>query len=112
MNYWKIIFIASAVSIALRSLPFIFFKIYKIPANGKLSEFLGYSANAVIGGIIYTALYGNLFYQNLLEHFNYDQIIKLLIVIIAFFVAIKTKAIFKTLAVCLSIYTAFLLTIN
>lgn len=112
MSNWEVIFISALVSIILRSLPFIFFKIYKIPTNGKLAEFLGYSANAVIGGIIYTALFSNLFYHALLEHFNYDQIIKLIVIVIAFFVAIKTKAIFKTLAVCLSVYTLFLLTIN
>lgn len=109
MNKWEIIFIASAVTVALRTFPFIFFRLYSIPNNGKLAEFLSYSSNAVIGGIIYSALYGTAYYHDLLGHFDYEQIIKFLIIVIAFFVAIRTKAIFKTLAICIAIYAAFLL---
>lgn len=109
MNKWEIIFIASVVTVALRTFPFIFFRLYSIPNNGKLVEFLGYSSNAVIGGIIYSALYGTVYYNDLLGHFNGGQIAKFLIIVIAFFVAIKTKAIFKTLLICTSIYAVFLL---
>lgn len=107
MDKWIIIVIASLVSLFLRSFPFIVFRKYSVPPNSKVSEFLGYSANAVIGGIIYSALYGSGFYHNLSGHFNLDQFVKFLVVVIAFFVAMRTKAIFKTLAVCISIYALF-----
>lgn len=109
MSIWEIILIASVISILLRSIPFVLFNFYKIPDSGKLAEFLGYSANAVIGGIIYSALYGSDFYNNLSGHFNFDQLLKLSVLIVAVIVAIKTKAIFKTLVISILFYTFFLI---
>ncbi|MFC5473393.1 AzlD domain-containing protein [Paraherbaspirillum soli] len=108
MNKWELILIASAISFVLRSLPAIVFRQLRIPENGDTYKFLNYAALSIMGGIIYSALYGDRFYHQWAGHFETPQLLKLALVPIAFVLAARTRGIFKTLAICVGGYAIVL----
>ncbi len=107
MNKWDLIFVGASVSYALRALPFLILRRIAFEEGGSLSRFLNYAAYSVMGGIIYSALYGERFYRELEGHLGQVELLKFMAVAIAFVVAVSTRNLIKALLISLSSY-AFL----
>ena len=103
MNKWELIAYASLASLFLRAAPVIVFRNLRIAENGATYKYLNYAAAAVMGGIIYSALYGNA-----PPPLDTASLSKLPFIVLSFVVAAVSRGIFKTLAVCLGGYALLL----
>ena len=108
MSNWTLIAVAAALSYALRFLPVLIFRRFKINGQGSFYQFLSYAACTVMGGIIYTIAFGDALFNHWSGHFESDRLVKLLIMVLAFTVAAWTRSVFKSLICCVSIYTGAL----
>jgi branched-subunit amino acid transport protein len=108
MSNWMLILVAASVSYVLRFLPVLIFRKYKINGDGNVYVFLSYSACAVMGGIIYTIAFGEALFQDWLGHFEGGQPIKLIMILLSFFIAAFTRSVIKSLMCCASIYAGAL----
>ncbi len=107
MNKLELICIGGAISYSLRVFPMLALRWVVFSENSKLSRFLNYAAYSVMGGIIYSATYGERFFYNIEGHFIESEILKFLAVGSAFIIGLYTRSIIKTLLICLLGYTAF-----
>ena len=108
MNKWHLILVAAAVSYLLRALPFLILRRFALEEGGNLSKFLGYAAYSVMGGVIYSTLYGEKFYRDLGGHFGQTELLKFMAVAVAFFVAVVTRNLIKALLISVASYALFL----
>lgn len=105
MNNWTLIFVASASSYALRTIPILIFHKLQVPSDGLIYRFLNYAAFGVMGGIIYSALLGETYYNNWVGHFETPSaLLKLATLCLAVFIAARFRGVFKTLLICLGFY--------
>ena len=105
MGKWQIILLAAGLSYVLRALPIVMFSKLTMHSDGLLYKYLNYAALSVMGGIIYSALFGSLdrqhFEAQLLESQN---LLKLATVILAFVLTAWKRRVFVTLLCCLLFY--------
>jgi len=111
MSNWELILVSGGVSYLLRALPFLIFRKIDLSEGSDLSKFLNYAAYSVMGGIVYSALYGERFYEDWTGHLGSGEALKLLAVSMAFLIAVWSRSIIKTLLICLSGYALLLSTI-
>jgi branched-subunit amino acid transport protein len=108
MNKWELILVGGAITYALRAFPMLVLRRIDLGEDSNLSKFFNYAAYSVMGGIISLALYGERLYQGIGGHFERGELLKLLAVSAAVFIAASTRSIIKALLVCVSGY-AFLM---
>lgn len=108
MNNWTLILVAASVSYCLRFLPVLIFRRFKINGDGGVYIFLSYAACAVTGGIIYTIAFGDFLFGDFMGHFESRNAVKLIVVLLAFFIAAFTRSVMKSLICCALIYTGVL----
>lgn len=108
MNNWTLILVAAAVSYCLRFLPVLIFRKLKVSGDGDVYVFLSYAACAVTGGIIYSIAFGNALFDSWAGHFESDQAVKMMVILLSFFVAAFTRSVIKSLIGCASIYAGVL----
>ncbi|KPA92834.1 MULTISPECIES: AzlD domain-containing protein [Pseudomonas] len=107
MNNWTLILVASLASYVLRALPILVFHKLPIASDGLIYRFLNYAAFGVMGGIIYSALLGERYYDDWLGHFeNPTALLKLATLCLAVFLAARFRGVFKTLFICLGFFIA------
>ncbi|WP_277963253.1 AzlD domain-containing protein [Pseudomonas sp. RIT-To-2] len=107
MNNWTLILVASVASYALRAMPILIFHKLPIAADGLMYRFLNYAAFGVMGGIIYSALLGDTYYDHWAGHFQSpDSLLKLSTLCLAVIIAARWRGVFKTLFICLGYFTA------
>ncbi|MBV6824197.1 AzlD domain-containing protein [Pseudomonas sp. PD9R] len=104
MSNWGLILVAASVSYCLRFLPVLIFRKYKINGDGNVYVFLSYAACAVMGGIIYSIAFGDALFLDWSGHFEDVQLMKLIVILLSFFVAAFTRSVIKSLVCCASIY--------
>lgn len=106
MNPWVQILVAAGVSNLLRALPAAALRKLVIKEDGMLGEFLQYAAYGVMGGIIYSTLYG----KELIAHpqalFTAPQLLKFVIVVATLVLTAVTRSIATALLTCLAAYAA------
>lgn len=108
MSNWTLIAVAAALSYTLRFLPVLIFRRFKINGQGDFYQYLSYAACAVMGGIIYTIAFGDVHFNHWAGHFESDQLVKLVVIVLALSVAAWTRSVFKSLICCVSIYSGAL----
>ncbi|MDI2592087.1 AzlD domain-containing protein [Pseudomonas sp. 681] len=108
MNNWTLILVAASVSYCLRFLPVLIFRRFKVSGDGDIYVFLSYAACAVTGGIIYSIAFGDALFENWMGHFDIGQALKLLVIVLSFFIAAITRSVIKSLVCCASMYAAVL----
>lgn len=105
MKPWQVILIAGAVSYALRAAPLLVFRRITMRDNSDVARFFAYAAYAVMGALIYQAMYGEKFlHDDLLGHFAVGELLKLAITILGFIIAVRVKSMLVVLAITLPIY--------
>lgn len=105
MSKWQLILVGAGMTYVLRALPLLLLRRMDILENGKFSRFLNYAASSVMGGIIYSAMYGEKYYQDLLGHFAPGELLKFFAVVLAFVIGISTHSVLKSLLFSISTYT-------
>lgn len=110
MTNWQIIVLAGAASYLIRSVPIVLFNQRPLSSDGLLYKYLNYAALSVMGGIIYTALYGQaasstgsigqLLWQAVEPH----NLIKLATVILALLLTAWQRKVFVSLLSCMGFY--------
>lgn len=107
MNNWTLIFVASLASYALRAIPILVFHKLQIASDSLVYRFLNYAAFGVMGGIIYSALLGEHYYNDWAGHFTQQTaLLKLATLCLAVFIAARFRGVFKTLFICLGFFIA------
>jgi branched-subunit amino acid transport protein len=105
MNNWTLIAVAALASYSLRALPIVVFRRFRIAPEGDAYKFLSYAAFSVMGGIIYSALFGAAHYDQWLGHFTQpDALLKLSSVVLAAVLAAWLRGVFKVLIICIAYY--------
>ncbi|MCU1717139.1 AzlD domain-containing protein [Pseudomonas sp. 5P_3.1_Bac2] len=102
MTNWQIIVVAGATSYLIRSLPIVLFNKLPMAPDGLVYRYLNYAALSVMGGIIYTALYGQAL--NELTLFSPHNLLRLATVILAVVLTAWKRKVFLTLVCCLAFY--------
>lgn len=107
MSHWTLILVAALGSYCLRALPILFFHKFPITEQGLAYRFLSYSAFAVMGGIIYSALLGDAYYDDWQGHFDHaSSLVRLATLMVAVIVAARWRGVFRTLFVSLGFFMA------
>lgn len=104
MKPWEVILIAGVVSYALRASPLLVFRRITMRDNSDIARFFVYAAYAVMGALIYQAMYGEKFLHDLLGHFALGELLKLAITVLGFIIAVRIKNMLVVLAITLPIY--------
>ncbi|MDR5836656.1 AzlD domain-containing protein [Caballeronia sp. LZ034LL] len=104
MNKWQILIWAGLFSYTLRAFPVLVMQRIRFSGDSQVFRFLNYSVYGVIGGIIYSSLFGARQYENLAGHFDADGLTKIAVVIAAVVISSKTKSLLITLSFCLTAY--------
>ncbi|MGU7768614.1 AzlD domain-containing protein [Burkholderia sp. MR1-5-21] len=104
MDKWQILVWAGVFSYALRALPVLAMQRIRFSGESQVARFLNYAAHGVIGGIIYSSLFSEKYYDNLSGHFDFDGVLKIAVVIAAVVISSRTRSILKTLFFCLAAY--------
>lgn len=108
MNNWTLILVAASVSYGLRFLPVLIFRKFKVSGDGNVYVFLSYAACAVMGGIIYSIAFGDALFQHWMGHFESDQVVKLMVIMLAFLIAAFSRSVIKSLVCCATLYAGIL----
>ncbi|VVM48262.1 hypothetical protein PS645_00619 [Pseudomonas fluorescens] len=108
MNNWTLILVAASVSYGLRFLPVLIFRKFKVSGDGSVYVFLSYAACAVTGGIIYSIAFGDALFGHWMGHLEGDQIVKIIIIVLAFLVAAVSRSVIKSLFCCATLYGSIL----
>jgi branched-subunit amino acid transport protein len=110
MTNWQIIVLAGAASYLIRSVPIVLFNKRPMSSDGLLYKYLNYAALSVMGGIIYTALYGQAahssanitqLFAQLVEPHN---LLKLATVLLALLLTAWKRKVFVSLLSCMGFY--------
>ncbi|MFJ5286879.1 AzlD domain-containing protein [Pseudomonas sp. NPDC088429] len=105
MMLWLLISFAAVTAFAFRALPFAF---KNTPAlthtNGSFYRFVSYSAQAMLGVIIYDTAFNKLDAPSLLQQFQIIDGLKILLLAGTFVVVAKTKQILPSFLASLVIY--------
>ncbi|MGE8100641.1 AzlD domain-containing protein [Pseudomonas fluorescens] len=105
MTIWLLIGFSALTAFAFRALPFAF---KNNPAltntQGSLYRFISYSAQAMLGVIIYETAFNKLDAVSLLQQFQGLDALKIALLIGIFIIVAKTKKILPGFLACLLIY--------
>lgn len=110
MNGWLLIGTAAAASYLMRSLPLVVFRRLTLSSESPVVRLLQHAASAVMGSVIYLALFGESFFTRPVAHLHdADALLKLAIVILAGGLASWLRSVFRPLMACTALYAAALL---
>jgi branched-subunit amino acid transport protein len=108
VNKWQILIWAGIFSYALRALPVLVMQRIRFSGESQGSRFLNYVVPGVIGGIIYSSLFSEKYYEDLAGHFDFDGLLKIAVVLAAVVISSRTKSMLKALSFCLAAYVIVL----
>ena len=110
MNGWTLIGTAAAASYLMRSIPLLVFRRLSLRRDSPAIRFLQHAASAVMGSVIYLALFGEAFFARPAAHLqDTDGLLKLAIVKFAGVLALWRRSVFIPLIACTALYAAALL---
>lgn len=112
MNKWQPILLCAGISYFLRAAPLLILRRMPLAEGSRVTRFFNYASYSVMGGIIYSALYGERFYHNLVGLFTPEQLAKFVALGVAFVSSILTRSILKSLFVCLLSYALVLMALS
>lgn len=105
MRIWLLILIASTVSWLLRALPLILLRNVDLDPHRPMVRFFNYAAAAVMGGIIYSAMFGDAYYNNLPGHFiDHSAIQRVLSVAAGVVVVVRYRSVFRALMAGIAVF--------
>lgn len=104
---WQMIALAGAASYALRATPLLMFRKLSLHPEGWLARFLGHAAAAVMGSIIYTALFGDQCLVDLSTHLrDPTAVLKLAAVCVAALLALCLRGVMVPLIAATALFAA------
>ncbi|MEN5428015.1 AzlD domain-containing protein [Stenotrophomonas pennii] len=110
MNGWILIGTAAGASYLMRSIPLLIFRRLALAPDSPVVRFLQHAASAVMGSVIYLALFGESFAEGPLALFHApDALVKLAVVLLAGAVARWRGSVFIPLLAGIAFYAAALL---
>lgn len=101
---WVFIIIASLVSFGFRAIPVLFKNKLGEIEKSSFIIFLNYTACAIIGGIIYITAFHSESIEILYHAVNYNDLLKILILIASFIINLKLKNPIITFLICIISY--------
>lgn len=105
MTLWFLIGFAAVSAFAFRALPFAFKNTTALTrTHGSFYRFISYSAQAMLGVIIYDTAFNKLDAPGLMQHFERLDGLKLILLLGTFIVVAKTRKILPAFFTCLGIY--------
>lgn len=107
MTIWLLITFSALTALAFRALPFAFKNSSALTnTQGSFYRFISYSAQAMLGVIIYDTAFNKMDALTLMQQFQMLDALKLLLLVGTFIAVIKTKKILPTFFASLLIYVA------
>ena len=110
MNGWILIGTAAAASYLLRAVPLLIFRRLALAPHSPVVRFLQHAASAVMGSVIYLALFGDSSFQapwTLIQ--SPGALLKLSVVLLAAGLALWRRSVFMPLLAGTALYAAALL---
>jgi branched-subunit amino acid transport protein len=105
MTLWLLIGFAAVSAFAFRAVPFAFKNTTALTrTQGSFYRFISYSAQAMLGVIIYDTAFNKTDVLNLIEQFGILDALKLILLLGTFIVVAKTRKILPSFFACLVIY--------
>lgn len=110
MTLWLLIGFAALSAFAFRALPFAFKNTTALTrTQGSFYRFIRYSAQAMLGVIIYDTAFNKLDAPSLVQQFGSLDVLKLTLLTGTFIVVARTRKILPAFFACLVIYLAALI---
>lgn len=107
MNPWLLILAGAGLTYLLRLLPLLLLRTASVHPDQPLARFFDSAASAVMGGVIYSALFGTSCYLDPSAHLSDPAALaRLATIAVTVVVAVLTRGVFLTLMVCLCVYAA------
>lgn len=107
MTIWLLIAFSALTAFAFRALPFAFKNSAALTnTQGSFYRFISYSAQAMLGVIIYDTAFNKMDALTLMQQFQMLDALKLVLLVGTFIAVIKTKKILPTFFASLLIYVA------
>ncbi|WP_415758806.1 AzlD domain-containing protein [Pseudomonas sp. LT1P18] len=113
MTIWLLIAFSALTAFAFRALPFAFKNSAALTqTQGSFYRFISYSAQAMLGVIIYDTAFNKMDALTLIQQFQMLDALKLSLLVGTFIMVAKTKKILPAFFASLSIYLAALVYLN
>lgn len=105
MTIWLLIAFSAVTAFAFRALPFAFKNSTALTqTQGSFYRFISYSAQAMLGVIIYDTAFNKMDALTLIQQFQMLDALKLFLLVVTFITVAKTKKILPAFFTCLFIY--------
>ncbi|MCF5700147.1 AzlD domain-containing protein [Pseudomonas syringae] len=113
MTLWMLIGFAALTAFAFRALPFAFKNTSALTrTNGSFYRFVSYSAQAMLGVIIYETAFAKLDGPSLMQQFQIMDALKILLLVGTFVAVAKTRQILPSFFASLLIYVCAFVYLN